>query len=192
VSTPAITIPGYVAGTWAIDPVHSDISIVARHFMVSKVRGHFREFTGSIVTGESPLNSTATATIKAASVDTNNDQRDGHIRSADFLDVENFPEITFTSTGVRQHGDDFKLDGDLTLHGVTRNVTLDLELTGLGPDAYGGTRVGLSGKTSVLRSEFGMSFHPVMETGGAVVSDKLDVHLEIEAVLQPAVAEGAN
>jgi polyisoprenoid-binding protein YceI len=184
VSTPAVTIPGYVAGTWVIDPVHTDISIVARHFMVSKVRGHFRKFSGTVVTGESPLDSSVTATIKAASIDTNNDQRDGHIRSADFLDAEKFPEVTFASTGVRAHGDDFKIDGALTLHGVTKNVTLDVELTGLGPDAYGGTRLGLSAKTSVLRSEFEMSFHPVMETGGAVVSDKLDVHIEIEAVLQ--------
>jgi polyisoprenoid-binding protein YceI len=184
VSTPAVTIPGYVAGTWSIDPVHTDISIVARHFMVSKVRGHFKEFSGTVVTGESPLDSSVNATIKATSIDTNNDQRDGHIRSADFLDTEKFPEITFTSTGVRAHGDDFKIDGTLTLHGVTKNVVLDVELTGLGPDAYGGTRLGLSAKTSVLRSEFEMSFHPVMETGGAVVSDKLDVHIEIEAVLQ--------
>lgn len=184
-STPAVTIPGYVAGTWQIDPVHSDISIVARHFMVSKVRGHFREFAGTIVTGAAPLDSSVTATIKSASIDTNQEQRDGHIRSADFLDVENNPEITFTSTGLRQHGDDFQLDGDLTLRGVTKPITLALELAGLGPDASGGTRIGLSAKGSVLRSEFGMAFHPMMETGGAVVSDKLEVHLEVEAVLQP-------
>ncbi|HVV18815.1 MAG TPA: YceI family protein [Pseudonocardiaceae bacterium] len=183
-STSAVAIPGYVTGTWTIDPVHSDVSIVARHFMVSKVRGHFKEYSGTIVTAENPLESTVEATINAGSIDTNNEQRDGHIRSADFLDVENFPEITFKSTGVTQHGDDFKLVGDLTLHGVTKPVTLDLEVSGVGPDAYGGTRFGFSAKTSVLRSEFGMSFHPVMETGGAVVSDKLDVHIEIEAVLQ--------
>jgi polyisoprenoid-binding protein YceI len=186
VSTPAVAIPGYVAGTWDIDPVHSDISIVARHFVVSKVRGHFKEFSGTIVTGDDALSSSVNATIKAASIDTNNEQRDGHIRSADFLDVEKFPEITFASTGLQADGDDFKLDGNLTLHGVTKPVTLDLELSGLGPDAYGGTRVGLSARGTVLRSEFGMSFHPVMESGGAVVSDKLEVRIEIEAVLQQA------
>jgi polyisoprenoid-binding protein YceI len=179
-----VTIPGYVAGTWTIDPVHSDVSIVARHFVVSKVRGQFREFSGTITTGESPLDSQVTATIKASSIDTRNDQRDGHIRSADFLDVEHHPEITFVSTALRQHGEDFKLDGNLTLHGVTRPITLDLELSGFGPDSGGGTRVGLSAKGSVLRSEYGMSFHPVMESGGAVVSDKLDVHIEIEAALR--------
>lgn len=187
-STPALTIPGYVAGTWSIDPVHTDISIVARHFMVSKVRGHFRDFAGTIVTGATPLESSVTATIQAASIDTNKEQRDGHIKSPDFLDVENNPEVTFRSTGLRPNGEDYKLDGELTLRGVTKPVTLDLELTGLGPDAYGGKRIGLTAKGSVLRSEFGMNFHPVMETGGAVVSDKLDVHLEIEAVLQPQEA----
>jgi polyisoprenoid-binding protein YceI len=184
VSTPAVSIPGYVAGTWDIDPVHSDVSIVARHFVISKVRGHFKEFSGTVVTGAGPLESSVEATIKSASIDTNQEQRDGHIRSADFLDVENHPEITFRSTGMRQHGDDFQLDGDLTLHGVTKNVTLDLELAGLGPDPQGGTRIGLSAKGSVLRSEFGMTFHPMMESGGAVVSDKLDVRIEIEAILQ--------
>lgn len=183
-STPAVTIPGYVSGTWDIDPVHSDISIVARHFVVSKVRGHFREFSGTITTGEKPLDSAVTATIVATSIDTNNDQRDGHIRSGDFLDVENHPQITFTSTGLRADGDDFKLDGDLTLHGVTKPITLDLELVGLGPDAYGGTRIGLSANGSVLRSDFGMKFNAVMESGGAVVSDKLDVRIEIEGILQ--------
>lgn len=183
-STSAVAIPGYVTGTWTIDQVHSDISIVARHFMVSKVRGHFKEYSGTIVTAENPLESSVTATINATSIDTNNDQRDGHIRSADFLDVENFPEITFKSTSLAAKGDDFELTGDLTLHGVTKPVTMALEISGIGPDAYGGTRFGFSAKTSILRSEFGMSFHPVMETGGAVVSDKLDVHIEIEAILQ--------
>jgi polyisoprenoid-binding protein YceI len=183
VSTPAVAIPGYVTGTWSIDTVHSDISITARHFMLSKVRGHFREFSGTIVTGETPLESSVNATIVATSIDTNNEQRDGHIRSADFLDVEKFPEITFASTGIRADGEDYKLDGDLTLHGVTKAITLNLELNGFGPDPYGGTRLALAAKGSVLRSEFGMSFHPMMETGGAVVSDKLDVIIEIEAVL---------
>lgn len=183
-STPAVTIPGYVAGTWDIDTVHSDISIIAKHFMVSKVRGHFEDYAGTIVTGENPLDSSVNATIKSTSVNTKNEQRDGHIRSADFLDVEKFPEITFASTGLRADGDDFKLDGNLTLHGVTKPVTLDMELSGLGPDVSGGTRIGLSAKGSVLRSDFDMTFHPMMETGGAVVSDKLDVHIEVEAVLQ--------
>jgi polyisoprenoid-binding protein YceI len=183
-STPAVTIPGYIAGTWEIDPVHSDISITARHFMITKVRGHFTEFSGTIVTGENPLDSSVTATIKSASVNTKNDQRDGHIRSADFLDTDTHPDITFQSTGLAQDGDDFKLDGNLTLRGVTKPVSFELEVSGIGPDPYGGTRIGFSAKTSVLRSDFEINFNAVMETGGAVVSDKLDVALEIEGVLQ--------
>jgi polyisoprenoid-binding protein YceI len=182
------SIPGYVAGTWEIDPAHSDISITARHFMVSKVRGQFNEFSGTITTAENPLDSSVTATIKSASIDTRSEQRDGHIRSADFLDADTHPEITFQSTGITQKGGDYKLEGNLTIRGNTKPVSLDLEVSGIGPDPYGGTRVGFSAKGSVLRKEFGISFNGVMDTGGAVVSDKLDVALEIEGVLQKAEA----
>jgi polyisoprenoid-binding protein YceI len=182
-STETVVIPGYLVGTWSADLTHSDVSITARHFMVSKVRGHFNDFSATIVTAENPLDSKVTATIKTASIDTRQEQRDGHIRSADFLDVENHPEITFVSTGLRPNGDDFKLDGELTIRGNTRPVTLDLELNAIGPDPYGGTRIGLSARTSVQRQDFGISFNALMEAGGAVVSDKLDVAIEIEAVL---------
>jgi polyisoprenoid-binding protein YceI len=184
VSTPAVAIPGYVAGTWDIDPVHSDISIIARHFVVSKVRGHFKEFSGTIVTGDDALSSSVNATINAASIDTNNEQRDGHIRSADFLDVEKFPEITFASTGLQVNGDDFKLDGNLSLHGVTKPVTLDLELSGLGPDAYGGTRVGFSATATINRSDFGIDISMPLDGGGVVVGDKIQIALEVEGVLR--------
>lgn len=181
------TLPGYVVGTWQLDPSHSDVSITARHFMVSKVRGHFNDFAATIVTAVNPLDSTVTATIQAASIDTRQEQRDAHIRSADFLDTDNHPTITFRSTGLRPNGADFKLDGELTIRGITRPVTLDLELNAIGPDPYGGTRIGLSARASVQRHDFNINFNALMETGGAVVSDKLDVALEIEAVLeQPA------
>jgi polyisoprenoid-binding protein YceI len=185
-SVETVAIPGYVAGTWQLDPTHSDVSITARHFMISKVRGHFTEFDATIVTAENPLDSSVTATIQAASIDTRQEQRDAHIRSADFLDTDNHPLITFRSTGLRQAGGDFKLDGDLTIRGITKPVTLDLELNAIGPDPYGGKRIGLSAKTSVQRHDFDINFNALMETGGAVVSDKLDVAIEIEAVLQPA------
>ncbi|HEX4704473.1 MAG TPA: YceI family protein [Pseudonocardiaceae bacterium] len=187
-SIPAVALPGYVAGTWNVDLSHSDVSITARHFMVSKVRGNFTDFAATIVTAENPLDSSVTATIKAASIDTRQDQRNAHIRSADFLDADNYPEITFQSTGMRQHGDAFKLDGNLTIRGNTHPVTLDLELSGIGPDPYGGTRIGLSARTSVSRSEFGINFNALMETGGAVVGDKLEVILEIEAALEKPAA----
>ena len=136
-STPTVNIPGYVVGTWDIDPIHSDVSITARHLVVSKVRGRFDDFEGTIDTAENPLDSKVNATIKATSINTKQPQRDDHIRSADFLDVENHPTITFVSTGLRVVGDDFELDGNLTLHGVTKPVTLKLEIIGFGPGSHG-------------------------------------------------------
>jgi polyisoprenoid-binding protein YceI len=179
------SIPGYVAGTWSIDPVHSEVGFAARHMMVSKVRGRFRTFSGQIVTGADPLGSSVTAEIDLSSIDTGNEQRDAHIKSADFFEVETYPTMTYRSTGVRRHGDGFVLDGKLTLKGVTKDVPLTLELNGFGPDPYGGTRAGFTATGEINRSDFGVSFNAVMETGGAVVSDKITLHLEIEAVLQP-------
>ena len=179
------SIPGYVAGTWSIDPVHSEVGFAARHMMVSKVRGRFRTFSGQIVTGADPLGSSVTAEIDLSSIDTGNEQRDAHIKSADFFEVETYPTMSYRSTGVRRHGDGFVLDGKLTLKGVTKDVPLTLELNGFGPDPYGGTRAGFTATGEINRSDFGVSFNAVMETGGAVVSDKITIHLEIEAVLQP-------
>ena len=179
-----IEIPGYTAGTWDLDPVHSHIGFTARHMMVSKVRGKFRTFSGELVTGDNPLDSSVTAEIDLSSIDTGNEQRDAHIRSADFFEVETYPTMTYRSTGVRQDGDVYILDGDLTLKGVTKQVELALELNGFGPDAYGGTRAGFTAIGEINRRDFGVNFTAIMETGGAVVSDKITIQLEIEAVLQ--------
>jgi polyisoprenoid-binding protein YceI len=180
-------IPGYIAGTWDIDPVHSDVSFTVRHMMVSKVRGHFRTFSGQIVTADNPLESSVTASVDLSSIDTNNEQRDGHIRSADFLEVERYPTMTYRSTGVHAGGDDFVLDGELTLKGVTRQVPLTLEINGFGPDAFGGTRAGFSARAEINRSDFDVSFNAVIEgTGGAVIGEKVSIILEIEAVLAKA------
>jgi polyisoprenoid-binding protein YceI len=179
------SIPGYVAGTWSIDPVHSEVGFAARHMMVSKVRGRFNTFSGQIVTGADPLDSSVTAEIELSSIDTGNEQRDAHIRSADFFEVETYPTMTYQSTGVRPHRDGFILDGKLTLKGVTGDVPLTLELNGFGPDPYGGTRAGFTATGEINRRDFGVNFSAVMETGGAVVSDKITLHFEIEAVLQP-------
>jgi polyisoprenoid-binding protein YceI len=178
-------IPGYVAGTWTIDPVHTEVGFAARHMMVSKVRGRFRSFSGQLVTGADPLDSSVTAEIDLSSIDTGNEQRDAHIRSADFFEVETHPAMTYRSTGARRHGDGFILDGELTLKGVTKDVPLTLELNGFGPDPYGGTRAGFTATGEINRRDFGVNFSAVMETGGAVVSDKITIHLEVEAVLQP-------
>ncbi len=178
------TIPGYVAGTWAIDPVHSEVGFTVRHMMVSKVRGKFNTFSGQLVTGENPLDSSVTATVELSSIDTGNVDRDNHIRSADFFEVETHQLMTYHSTGVRPDGDDFILDGELTMKGITKQVPLKLELGGFGPDAFGGVRAGFTATGEIKRSEFGVDFNAVMETGGVVLSDKVTIQLEIEAVLQ--------
>jgi polyisoprenoid-binding protein YceI len=179
-------IPGYVAGTWDIDPVHSEVGFSVRHMAVSKVRGRFDKFEGVVVTGEDPLSSTVTATIDATSINTNNEQRDVHIKSADFFEVEAHPTWTFTTTGVKADGDDYLLSGDLTIKGATKPVTLKLELNGVGPDAYGGTRAGFSATGEISRSDFGVNFNGPIPgvSGGVIVSEKVALHLEIEAVLR--------
>jgi polyisoprenoid-binding protein YceI len=185
-SSTAVEIPGYVAGTWAIDPVHSEVSFVVRHMMVSKVRGRFDTFEGTIITAENPLESSVTASVDLSSVNTGQEQRDAHIRSADFFEVEKHPLMTFASTGVRAEGDHFLLDGDLSIKGVTQPVTFKLEVNGFGPDAYGGTRAGFSATTEINRKEFGVNFDgPIPGVpGGVAVSDKVTVTLEAEGVLQ--------
>ena len=182
----SMEIPGYVAGTWAIDPVHSEVSFVVRHMMVSKVRGRFDKFEGTLVTAADPLASSVTAKVDLSSINTGQEQRDAHIRSADFFEVEKYPTMTFTSTGIKQAEEGFILEGDLTLKGVTRAVAFDLEVNGFGPDAYGGTRVGFSAITQINRKDFGVDFNgPIPGVpGGAVVSDAITVNLEVEGVLQ--------
>jgi polyisoprenoid-binding protein YceI len=186
VSTPTGTaIPGYVPGRWTIDPVHSDVSFTARHMMVSKVRGHFRDFEGELITGDDPRDSQVTATIKVQSVDTNSEYRDNHVRSGDFFDAETYPVATYRSTAIAPDGENFLLEGELTLRGVTKQVPLTLEINGFGPDVQGDTRAGFTARGKINRRDFGVSFGGV--TNGVVaVGDTIDLILEIEAVLQPA------
>jgi polyisoprenoid-binding protein YceI len=185
-STTSVQIPGYVAGTWDIDAAHSTVGFSVRHMMVSKVRGYFRTFSGVLVTAEDPTASSVEATIDMDSIDTRQEQRDAHIRSADFFDVGNHTEMTFRSTGVRTDGADWTVEGDLTIKGITKPVTLELELNGFGPDAYGGFRAGFSAKTEISRKAFGVDIDMPMDGGGVVVGDKVTVELEIEAVLRAA------
>jgi polyisoprenoid-binding protein YceI len=182
----AVQIPGYVAGTWDIDTAHSTVGFSVRHMMVSKVRGYFREFSGVLVTAEDPAASTVEATIDMDSIDTRQEQRDAHIRSADFFDVGNHTVMTFRSSAVRTDGADWTVAGDLTIKGITKPVELVLELNGFGPDAYGGTRAGFSATTVISRKEFGVDIDLPMDGGGVVVGDKVTVELEIEAVLRTA------
>ena len=185
-SATTVQIPGYIAGTWDIDPTHSTVGFSVRHMMVSKVRGYFREFSGEIITAETPEQSSVVATIDLGSIDTRQEQRDAHIRSADFFDVDTHPQMTFRSTAVRTDGADWFVDGELSLKGNSKPVTLALELNGFGADAYGGYRAGFSATTEISRSEFGVDIQMPMDGGGVVVSDKVTVELEIEAVLRTA------
>jgi len=179
----AVGIEGYVAGTWELDPVHSHIGFVARHLMVSKVRGHFSKFQAQIVTAPNPLESSATATIDLSSVETGNDMRDNDLRSSNFFDAATHPEMTFRSTGIRREGDGLVLDGDLTIRGVTRPVSLAFEVNGFGPDPYGGTRAGFSAHGEINRTDFGVSFNAPVP-GGVMVSEKIQIEIEAEAVLK--------
>jgi polyisoprenoid-binding protein YceI len=178
------TIPGYIAGTWDIDPVHSYIGFVARHLMVSKVRGNFGTFQGQIVTAEDPSQSSATATIDATSFETGNDQRNSDVKSEGFLDVASYPEITYRSISVHRDGEQFVAEGELTIKGVTQPVELAVEVNGIGPDPYGGTRLGLSAIGEINRSDYGISANVPLPTGGVMISEKIQLTIEVEATLK--------
>lgn len=172
-------------GTFAIDPSHTELGFAVRHMAVSKVRGRFSIFQGTIDIAEDPADSKVSITIDARSVDTRDETRDNHLRTNDFFDVENHPTWTFDSTSVTGVSPtSWKVEGDLTIRGVTRPVTLDVALEGVVKDPYGNHRVGFSASTSINRDDFGVSFGAVMETGGLVVAKKVDIQIEAEAVLQ--------
>ncbi|UBV23152.1 polyisoprenoid-binding protein [Mycolicibacterium fortuitum] len=171
------------AGTWVIDPVHSSINFSVRHLMVSKVRGSFETFSGAITVAEDGTPSVS-ATIGVNSIDTRNEQRDAHVRSADFFDAENYPTATFVSTGVRPDGDDYIVDGDFTLKGVTKPVSLKLEYNGVNPGMGQGAVAGFEASVVLNRKDFGIDIDMPLETGGTVVGDKVTITLEIEALKQ--------
>ena len=183
-SSTAVEIPGYLAGTWAIDPVHSEVSFTVRHMMVSKVRGRFDKFEGTIVTAENPLESTVSASVDLSSISTGQEQRDAHVRSADFFEVENHPTMTFTSTGLRAGGDQFLLDGDLTIKGVTNPITIPFSFEGAAKDPFGNQRVGFEGAVTINRKDYGITWNAALETGGVLVSDKVTLEFEVSAVRQ--------
>jgi polyisoprenoid-binding protein YceI len=188
-NTVATEIPGYVAGSWTIDPVHSEVSFSVRHLMVSKVRGHFRRFEGEIVTAEDPLASSVTATVDMASIDTGNADRDQHLRSVDFFETDRHPTLTYRSTSVRADGDRFLVEGDLTMHGVTRSVPLTLELNGFQPDTpFGDSRAGFSASAEIDRRDFGITFNAPLPGGGLGLGERVQITLEVEAILQTPAA----
>jgi polyisoprenoid-binding protein YceI len=172
-----------LTGTWTIDPTHSRVGFVTRHAMVTKVRGSFRELEGTIVIDAANHKaSTATVTLQVASVDTGQAQRDEHLRTGDFFDAATYPTITFTSTDVEVDGTDITLKGDLTIKDVTRPVELELEFTGTAKDPFGNLRAGFDGKTTVKRTDWGLTYNAALETGGVLISDKTTLEFEISVI----------
>jgi polyisoprenoid-binding protein YceI len=173
-----------LTGTYTLDPAHSRIGFVARHAMVTKVRGAFNDFEGTaVLDGENPANSSAQVTIQVHSIDTRQQQRDDHLRGNDFLSMDEFPTITFVSTGARALGDDvFELSGDLTVKGVTKSVAIPFEYQGAAQDPFGNARVGFEGAVVINRKDFGVNFNAALETGGVLVSDKITLEFEISAI----------
>ncbi len=174
-----------VPGTYVLDQNHRRVGFVARHLMVSKVRGHFGDATATITVAEDPLQSSVTATIQAASIATGQEQRDGHLKSSDFLDVENFPTLEYRSTGVKSiEGNEFILTGELTIKDVTVPVELNVELEGVGRSPYGQDVFGFSATAEIDREEFGITWNVALETGGVMVGKKVKLEIEGEAIRQ--------
>src|SRR5262245_33961419 len=175
---------------WDIDPVHSSISFWVRHMMVSKVHGRFEKWSGTFELDEqNPSASRVSVQIDASSIDTKEPQRDGHLKSADFLDVEKHSHITFKSTKIKSLGEErFQVEGDLTIHGVTRPVTLEVEYGGRAKDPWGAERTGLSARAAIHRKDFGLNWNQALETGGILVGDKVEINIELEAIRKAAAA----
>jgi polyisoprenoid-binding protein YceI len=180
-TTPALT---ELTGTYTLDPAHTRIGFVARHAMVTKVRGAFNEFEGTAtLDGANPASSSARVTISAASIDTRNAQRDEHLRSNDFLSMDEYPQITFASTGARQVDDStFELTGDLTIKGVTNPITIPFSFEGAAKDPFGNLRVGFEGAVTINRKDYGITWNAALETGGVLVSEKVTLEFELSLV----------
>ena len=179
-----VTIPELAAGTWTIDPAHTEVGFSVRHLMVSKVKGTFKSFEGSITVPEDVSQASVEVKVDMASIDTGEENRDNHLRSGDFFSTDEFPHMTFSSTSVTKAGGDYQVEGNLTIHGVTKPATLDVEFNGVGPDPWGGVRAGFSAVTEISRKEFGIDFDMPLEGGGVVVGDKIKIMLEVEAIRQ--------
>lgn len=173
--------------TWTIDPAHTGIHFIARHMMFTKVRGSFKSFHGTLELDEADLTkSKVDVTIDSASVDTGEPKRDGHLKSADFFDVEKFPSLTFKSKSIAKKGQDYAVTGDLTIHGVTKEIVLDAEFEGKGKDPWGNEKTAFSAKTAINREDFGLKWNQVLEAGGVLVGTKIEIELDVQAVAPKA------
>ncbi len=180
----AESIPGYKAGTWIVDPSHSEVSFSVRHLMISKVRGTFGSFSATILTGENPADTKITASAQVASINTNDEGRDGHLRTNEFFDAENHPTIEFASTSVGAAGSDYTVTGNLTVRGVTKQVEFALEFGGFANDLYGNYKMAATVTGEINREDFGLSWNAALETGGVLVGEKVTITIELQAALQ--------
>jgi polyisoprenoid-binding protein YceI len=176
------TIAGLTPGVWKIDPAHTTAEFIVRHLMVTKVRGRFTDLKGTVTIGEDALDSSVEVEIGTASITTGDENRDNHLRTADFLEVEKYPGMTFTSTEILPKGSEYIVRGDLTLHGVTKPIELNLEFNGVTGDPWGGTRAGFSAATEINRRDYGVDISMPMDGGGVVVGDKVKIEIEAEIV----------
>ena len=176
-----ITVPGYRPGTWTIDPAHSEVAFSVRHLMISKVKGKFERFDATFPPGENPLETKVEATAEVVSINTNEPNRDGHLRTGDFFEAETYPTIRFVSTGVRPNGDDLLVDGELTIKGVTKPVSFETEFGGFGTDPYGNYKAGLVAKATIDRTDFGLTYNAALETGGVLIGEKVTITIDLQA-----------
>ncbi|CAL9294287.1 YceI family protein [Streptomyces sp. SudanB182_2057] len=187
-AAPAVAGPDLTAltGEYVIDPAHSTIGFVARHAMVTNVRGGFGDFTGTLrLDGAEPVKSTASLDVRMESIDTGNADRDTHLKSADFFKTDEFPTMTFRTSGVEVlGGEEYRVTGELSLLGVTKPLTIDVEFNGFAKDPFGNERVGFTGKAEILRSEWGLTWNAALETGGVLISDKVKLAFDVSAIKQ--------
>ena len=179
-----LDIPGYKAGTWVLDPSHSEVTFTVRHMMISKVRGTFGMKSATLVAPENPLEATVEASVDVTSVDTKDEGRDQHLRSAEFFDVETYPTMDFRSTGVRVEDGDFLVDGELTIRGVSKPATFSIDFGGFGTDPWGNYKAGATAKTVINREDFGLTWNAALETGGVLVGKDVTIELDLQFALQ--------
>ena len=179
-----IDIPGYRPGTWVLDPAHSEVTFSVRHMMISKVRGTFGVKSATLIAPENPLEAKVEANVDVTSIDTKDENRDAHLRSADFFDTENHPTMEFVSTGARVEDGDFLIDGELTIRGITKPVTFEFEFGGFGQDPYGNYKAGASAKTVINREDFGLTWNAALESGGVLVGKEITIGLDLQGALQ--------
>ncbi|MBP2436172.1 YceI family protein [Microbacterium amylolyticum] len=180
----AIDIPGYTPGTYVLDAAHSDVGFEVRHMMMSKVRGHFEVKEATFVLPENPLDASVEATVDVASLNSRDEGRDQHLRSADFFDAETYPKITFVSTQVREEDGGLVVDGDLTIKDVTKSVTFALDIGGFGTDPWGGSKAGATATATINREDFGLTWNAALETGGVLVGREVKLTLDLQGALQ--------